>query len=133
MKGDDADAEPKVDVLLGVVTLRMHVSLFLRLLAGEVLLRQRRPLVGPFVIITDEHDPPFETLTAQGFRGLRAGQAGADNHERAVVAHARLPSVDVVGGAPWAQSGYPRQLARRLARRLRRRLGRRLVSTRTRS
>ncbi len=50
--------------------------------APQVVLGQRRSLVGTGWFVTDEHDSAIEAFAAQGFGGLGAGQAGAHNDER---------------------------------------------------
>jgi len=74
-------ARLKLDVVLGVEVGRVHVRLLALGLAAEVLLGQRRALVGPLGLGADQDDPPVEAAVAQLLSRLGAGQAGADDHE----------------------------------------------------
>jgi hypothetical protein len=73
--------------VLGVEALVVDVDLLATDLAAQVILRQRRALVGPLALGSDEDDPPVETLLAKRLGGLRAGQAGADDDVSLVTAH----------------------------------------------
>ena len=64
-----------------------------RLLAAQVLLRQRRPLVGRHRFVADQDEPAVEPLAAQRGRRGAAGERGPDDDERPV--GARLPSLDL--------------------------------------
>src|SRR3712207_3392397 len=59
--------------------------------AEQVLLGQRRPLVGPLGFGADEHDRPVEPLLPQRLGGLGAGQSGTDDDERVLCAHGSSP------------------------------------------
>ncbi len=52
-------------------------------LAGEHLLRQRRPVVGEVVLGPDERDGTVEALRAEGLDGAKTGQRRADHHHAA--------------------------------------------------
>ena len=80
-------AEAQLDVVPGVEALVVDVDLLAADLATQVLLGQRRALVGPLVLGPDQHHAPVEALVAQGLGRLRAGQARADDHERLVTGH----------------------------------------------
>ena len=50
--------------------------------AGEVLLRQRRPLIGQVRLVADEYQASGKALAAQGVDRLRAGLTAAENENR---------------------------------------------------
>src|ERR1700691_5411268 len=52
-----------------------------RQLSGEVFLGQRRPLIGQFRLVADQHEPAGISLAAQGVDRLSACLAGADDHD----------------------------------------------------
>jgi hypothetical protein len=52
-----------------------------RVVAEQVPLRQRRPFVGQFVLLADEHHPTVETLFPQGLGRLRTGERRSDDDE----------------------------------------------------
>ena len=87
-------------VVVGRVVHERHVGLRLAL---EVLLRQRRPLVGPHRFLADERDPPVEALFPQGLSRLGSGQAGPDDDESAVVGHDDLLSMATVSSC-WSRA-----------------------------
>ena len=78
----DPGAEPQVDVVGGVPVHGMDVDLLPLGLPLEVALRERRPLVGPLVLLADEDDPTVEALLAERRRRGRAGEARTHDHER---------------------------------------------------
>ena len=101
----DPSAEDQFDVVLGVPALGVNVDLLLLRLALQVLLRQRRPLVRPLLLLADEDDAASEALVAKSRRRHRTGQAGARDHVRLaslVRCHAHLLylTVDLRGEAP---------------------------------
>jgi hypothetical protein len=53
-----------------------------RLVAAQVLLRQRRPFVRQLGLVSNEHNRAVEALLAKGESSGRAGQAGADDDDR---------------------------------------------------
>ena len=67
--------------MLGVPRLRVDEDAVAVGLALQVVLGQRRPLVGTVGSVTDQDDPAVEALLAQGLRGHGAGQAAADDDE----------------------------------------------------
>ena len=73
--------------LLGVEALVVDEDLVAAGLAAQVVLGQRRALVGTVELGADEHDAPVEALGPQGLGGLGAGQAGADDQERLLRGH----------------------------------------------
>ncbi len=50
-------------------------------LARQVLLRQRRALVGKLRLVTHQHQAPAEAVAPQAVDGLRRGMARADDHD----------------------------------------------------
>ena len=74
-------AAPQVDVVLGVPAVGEREYRFPAVLAQQVPLGQRRPLVRVLVFRADEHDRALEALLPEGFRGLGAGQARSDDHK----------------------------------------------------
>jgi hypothetical protein len=73
--------------VLGVVALVVHVDLLAPDLAAEVVLRQRRALVGPLLLRPHEDDAPLEALLAERLGGLGAREARADDHVCLVTGH----------------------------------------------
>ena len=73
--------------MLGVEALVVHVDLLAPHLAAQVVLRQRRALVGALLLRPHQHNAPLEALLAERLGGLRAGEARADDHVRLVTAH----------------------------------------------
>jgi hypothetical protein len=71
---------PELDRVIGVEALIVDVGPGLRL-AAQVVLRERRTLVGSLGLITDQDDAAVEALRTEGLRRLRASQAGADDGE----------------------------------------------------
>ena len=93
--GGDVDAlrghaGAQLDLLFRVERLLVHVGLVARRLAAQVILRQRRSFVGTLLLGADEQHAAVEPLLAEGLGGLRAGQAGADDHECLVGGHTQL-------------------------------------------
>ena len=76
----------KVDLMLGVERVRVDVRLVADLPA-QVLLGERRALVGPLGLVADQHQLTVESLLAQRLCRLGSGQAGADDHESLAVGH----------------------------------------------
>ena len=83
----DRGAESQVDVVLAVPVPRMDVDRVAFGLARQVVLGQRRPLVGPFVLVADQHDRAVESLGAQRLRGLGPGQARSGDNKRFICGH----------------------------------------------
>ena len=81
----------QVDVVLGVPVVGMHERLVEFGLALQVVLGQRRPLVGQVGLGAEERDAAGEALVAQRLDGLGAGQAGSDDDERFGVSAMVLP------------------------------------------
>jgi hypothetical protein len=79
--------ESEVHLVLGVPLRRVHVDRVALRAALQVSLGQRWPLVGPVRFGPEQDDASVETVGAQRFGGLGAGQARADDGERAGVAH----------------------------------------------
>src|SRR5207245_7580969 len=63
------------------VLVRGERELFPGELAGEKLLRQGRPVIGPVRLVADQHDSSFVTFTTQGFGGPEAGKRGAGDDD----------------------------------------------------
>ena len=82
-----AAAEVQFDVVLRVEVTVVHVRGLPAGLTAQVLLGQRRPLVGALVLGADQQDAPFEAIAAQRLGGLGAGQAGADDDVGLVSGH----------------------------------------------
>jgi hypothetical protein len=80
-------SEAQLDLLLAVEVFVVDVQPFAPCLAAQVVLRQRRTFVGPLGLGADEHDAPIEALLAESRGGSGAGEAGADDHVRAVTCH----------------------------------------------
>ena len=72
-------SESQVDVVVGIPVLLVDEHLFPVGVPQQIALGQRRSLVGAMRLITDQRDPPGETLLAQGLRSRGAGQAGTDD------------------------------------------------------
>ena len=80
-------AEAQLDVVLVVEALLVDVDLVAAGLAAEVVLGERRPLVGPLLLGADQHHAPVEALLAQRLGGLGAGKARSGDHERLGCGH----------------------------------------------
>ena len=97
------------------VPVRAWTQALSRVLAEQVALRQRRPLVRTLGLLADQHDPAGEALRAQGLGRLGAGQRRADDHERLLVhreppIHARSQRVrEVPSSASGARSARRRR------------------------
>jgi hypothetical protein len=78
----DRRAGQQLDAVGVVPVRRVHEDGVALGLALQVALGQRRPLVGPDVLLGGEHDPAVETLPAQRFGGLGAGPAAAGDDDR---------------------------------------------------
>ena len=85
----DIGAATQLDVVLGVPRLGMHDRSIEVGLAGQVVLGQRRTLVGQLVLGAEEDaDRPGVAGVAQRFRGLGSGQPGSHDHDaRRCVCH----------------------------------------------
>jgi hypothetical protein len=77
-------AHPQLDPLVGVPRLVVREGLVTLVLAEQVALGQRRPLVGQLRFLADQHHPAVEALRPQRLGGLRAGQRRAHDHEHPV-------------------------------------------------
>ena len=78
----------QLDVVVAVEGLGMDERLLPWGLPAQVVLGQRRALVGSLGLCADQHQPAVEALIAQRLRGAGAGEAGADDHERlSLLAH----------------------------------------------
>ncbi len=77
----DGDSGPQLDVVLLVEPFVMYATLLSRLFTAEVVLGQRRALIGELVLFTDQHDAAVEALIAELLRRFGTGQARADDHE----------------------------------------------------
>ncbi len=87
----DVRAEPRLDVLLREPLGRTHHDLLERVLAAEVLLRQRRTFVRGQLLRADQDDPAVEPLGAERRDGGGPAQARADDDERSRVRHPVRP------------------------------------------
>ena len=86
-------AAAQVDVVLGVPRLGVHDRLVELVLAGQVALGQRRPLVGQLVLGGEQGDRSVVALLAERLGGLGPGQAPADDHDAVgSLSHVCLPS-----------------------------------------
>ena len=105
--------EAELDLLLVVEGLLVDERLLVGL-APQVVLRQRRPLVRPRRLRSDQHYSPIESLCAQGLGGLCAGEACANDDKRRFGHHV-LPVRSlrrVLGGArrrSCSTSDHPRR------------------------
>ncbi len=63
---------------------RLQIGALDRAIAGEQILRQRRPLVGRMSLAADQHHLAAETGAAQRLGGAAAGMAGAENDDEAI-------------------------------------------------
>src|SRR5207302_3613774 len=79
-------------VVLGVPAFLVDVDGRFVVLAEQVALGQRRPLVGPLPLLPQQHDAPAEPLLPEGLRGLGTGHACADDHVRRFSGHQTFPS-----------------------------------------
>jgi hypothetical protein len=77
----DADAGAQVDRVLRVPLGGVDEGRLPRLLAEQVVLGQRRALVGHLGLVAEQHNVAGEALGAQRLRGFGAGQAAAHDHE----------------------------------------------------
>src|SRR5712691_2239620 len=59
-------------------------------LAEQVVLRQRRALVGPLALLADHDERAVEALIPQCLRGLGAGEACPDDDVSRIRGHAEL-------------------------------------------
>ena len=110
-------AQPQVDVVLAVPRLGVHEDGVALVVALQVALRQRWPLVGVVRLVAEQHDPAAEPLGAQRLHGLPAGEAGSHDGDGAGLGHDRRPSVRKPpgGGAmahPSAVGPAPSRLSR---------------------
>ncbi len=71
----------------GVEAFVVDVDLLAADLSAQVVLRQRRALVGALVFRADQHDAPVEAVLAQRLGGLGAGEAGADDDMGLLTGH----------------------------------------------
>ena len=78
--------------MLGVPVLRMDEDRLPLGPALEVVLGQRRPLVGSVRLVADQGDPPVVALLAQRLGRQGSGEAGADDDEGGVGGHTGLGS-----------------------------------------
>ena len=85
-------AGAQFDVVLGVEARRMDGGRLAVRLAAQVVLRERRALVGPLRLGAQQYEAAVEALLAQGLGGLGAGEAGPDDGERRVWGHDLLAS-----------------------------------------
>ena len=91
--------EAELDVVGGVEALVVDVDLLAPDLPAQVVLGQRRPLVGALGLGADQHHAPVEALRAQRLGGLRTGETRADDHECLVTVMGCLRGHGMDGGA----------------------------------
>ena len=77
----DARARQHLHALLGVPLVGPEQDLLPRLLAAQVPLRQRRPVVGRVGLAPDEQDVAVRSLLAQVTRAVAGRDAAADQQE----------------------------------------------------
>ncbi len=77
----DRGPQPQVDLVLGVPAVLVHEDLLVGRGAEQVLLRQRRSLVGAVRLGTDQRDGAVEALVTQRLRRLGPGQSGSDDDD----------------------------------------------------
>jgi hypothetical protein len=65
--------EAQLHAVVGVPRLRVDVDRLAFGLAQQAVLGERRPLIGSFGLVPDQHDRAVEAFAAQGLRGLRPG------------------------------------------------------------
>ena len=79
--GGDGGRHAQFDVMGFVEVSRVDGGTVEVGLAAQVVLGQRRSLVGADRFVADQNNPAVEAFAAQGLGGLGSGQAGADDHE----------------------------------------------------
>ncbi len=77
--GDDPSAEQHRDVLVAPECRRPDQNPLERLIAGEIVLRQRGALVGKIVFFGHDGDRPAKAALPEGYGRLRAAMAAADD------------------------------------------------------
>jgi hypothetical protein len=82
-----SETQSELDLVLGVEGLVVHIDRAAPGVAAQIVLRQRRPLVRPLRLGTDEDHAPVEPLLSQGLCGLGAREPGAEDDERLVSIH----------------------------------------------
>src|SRR5581483_10638645 len=98
VEGRDRGREAKLDLALGVEVLLVDVGLAVGL-AAQIVLGERRALVGSLRFGADQNDAAVEALLAQGLGRLGAGEAGADDDEGSLGWHCQLTSWWSIAGA----------------------------------
>ena len=74
-------AESQIDVVFVVPVGVLHGELAQRLLAGQILLGKRRPLVGQVLLFGEQNDLAFEVTVAQGFYRFGPRKSAANDNE----------------------------------------------------
>src|ERR671936_358885 len=87
--GPTVGSEPQLDPLFVIVRGRPEVELLLRHLAQEILLGERRALVGALRLGAEQDDTPVKPLLPQRLCRAAAGHVGAHDDDRA---HLTVPS-----------------------------------------
>ena len=80
-------AAPQLQAVLGEEPFRPQPDRVGVGLAGEIGLRQRRPLIRKVRLVAHEDHPALETLLTQGRRDLEPALARADHHDRCRMHH----------------------------------------------
>ena len=83
----DAPAEPDIDLPVLPEGGRADQDALERLVPGQIILGQRRALIGQFRLVADQCDRAFEFRLPQRHRRLCPTMAGADNHYIRPFAH----------------------------------------------
>jgi hypothetical protein len=83
-------AEQQVDPMPGPEAGGADQQPFIVPLAGEIVLRQRRPLVGRVRLLGEDRHRALEAEPAQRHRGIGAAMAAADDQD-VKVGHGRVP------------------------------------------
>ena len=74
--------EPELDAMLVIERLMAERQAVVRQFTRQVLLGQRRPLIGQMGLVADEHQTSAKALAAQGVDRLRAGLTATQNENR---------------------------------------------------
>src|SRR5690606_22124351 len=77
-------------MMVAVPRLVLDGELVEGLLTRQVLLRQRRPLVGQLLLVGQQGDGPVEVVVAQSLCGLGAGETATDDDEMLGRGHSGL-------------------------------------------
>ena len=88
VESHDGAPQQQLDVVRGIEALGMDVDPLALELAAQVVLGERRPLVGSLRLGADQHDATLEAPLTQRLGGLGARQARPRDHDRLLRHHA---------------------------------------------